>query len=138
MRDDDGNSAGCYLVGSGSDQPAPYISAGTEPTRLVVQGLMRVEQVEVEVEVDGQGNVTNTTTFTHEFPLLESQLELTDSRSLDLRMVRIEDRETFGGGGTGLGAGLALQAGSLCRAEHVEFVGNTHRGFGAHRYKVPR
>ena len=63
---------------------------------------------------------------------LEMQLELADQRSLDLRMVRVEARETFGGGGTGLGAGLSLQGASTCRAEHIEFVGNTQRGFGAH------
>ena len=62
---------------------------------------------------------------------LEMQLELADQRSLDLRMVRVEACETFGGGGTGLGAGLSLQGESTCRAEHVEFVGNTQRGFGA-------
>lgn len=86
------------------------------------------------LEIDVYGTTaptTSTATFTYELPLLDSQLELTDSRSLELRMVRVAGREAFGGGGTGLGAGMSLQAGSQCRAEHVEFVGNTQRGIGA-------
>eukprot|EP01051_Picozoa_sp_SAG22_P021553 SAG22_NODE_4801_length_1160_cov_1.154571_2_plen_190_part_00 len=61
---DHGNGAGCYLVGgSGSDQPAPQTSAATEPARLVVQGLMRVELVEVEVDT----TAGNTNPYEYEY-----------------------------------------------------------------------
>ena len=75
--------------------------------------------------------MVNITTNAYKLLRLDHQLELTDSRSLELRMVRVEGRETFGGGGTGLGAAMSLLGQSQCQAEHVEFVGNTQHGFGA-------
>ena len=57
---------------------------------------------------------------------------VTDRRTVELWTVRIEGHEAFGGGGTGLGAGLTLQAASHVVATHVEFVSNTQRGFGTH------
>ena len=74
---------------------------------------------------------TPVSTTTRTLARLEMQLELADQRSLDLRMVRVEARETFGNSGAGLGTGLSLQGESTCRAEHIEFVGNTQRGIGA-------
>ena len=73
----------------------------------------------------------NITTHAYKLSRLDHQLELTNSRSLELRMVRVEGRVSFGGGGTGLGAAVSLLGSSQCRAENVEFVGNTQHGFGA-------
>ena len=75
--------------------------------------------------------MVNITTNAYKRSRLDHQLELTNSRSLELRMVRVEGRESFGGGGTGLGAAMSLLGSSQCRVEHIEFVGNTQRGFGA-------
>ena len=75
--------------------------------------------------------MVNITTNAYKRSLLDHQLELTNSRSLELRMVRVEGHESFGGGGTGLGAAMSLLGSSQCRVEHIEFVGNTKRGFGA-------
>ena len=103
----------CDLVASGVDQaPAIIARADGGSVRLVIQGRHQAAPDQVS----------------YELARLETQLELTDEQRLELRMVRVEGRETFGGGGSGFGTGLSLQAASTCHAEHIEFVGNTQRG----------
>ena len=43
---DDGNSAGCHLLGNGLDQPARSLSFGIDRTSLVVQGRVQMERVQ--------------------------------------------------------------------------------------------
>jgi hypothetical protein len=61
---------------------------------------------------------------------LPPQQDLTKTNHLQLRHIRVENNEAFGGGGLGHGAVISLTA-STCQADYVEFVGNVQNSVGA-------